>query len=85
MEPIKNQQISFKRSAIYKIIVQGKVNKSILNRHKGMQLTVDKEKEGKTISSIIGVISDQTALSSLLNNLYEKHFTVISVNMLSEI
>ncbi len=77
---LKNQEIDFKKKAIYKIIVKGSVNNELSNSLLGMQIY--KDRINKTESSIVGVISDQAALSGILNTLYEKHLTVISVNML---
>lgn len=78
-EKLKNQEIDFKKKAIYKIVVKGSINKELSNIL-GMQIY--KDRINKTESSIVGVISDQAALSGILNTLYEKHLTVISVNML---
>ena len=79
-EKLEDQEIDFKKKAIYKIIVKGSVNKELSNSLLGMQIY--KDRINKTESSIIGVISDQAALSGILNTLYEKHLTVISVNIL---
>ena len=79
------QNFSFKNSAIYKIIVKGKINKDWSDRLSDMQITVEKQPEGKTFTSLVGKINDQTALSSVLLTLYEMNMTVISVKMLEEI
>lgn len=79
-EKLKNQEIDFKKKAIYKIVVKGSLNKELSNSLLGMQIYRDRI--DKTESSIVGVISDQAALSGILNTIYEKHLTVISVNML---
>ena len=79
-EKFEDQEIDFKKKAIYKIIVKGSVNKELSNSLLGMQIY--KDRINKTESSIVGVISDQAALSGILNTLYERHLTVISVNLL---
>ena len=79
-DKFENHDINFKKKAIYKIIVKGSVNKNLSNILQGMQIY--KDRKDKTESSLIGMISDQAALSSILNTLYENHLTVISVNML---
>ena len=79
-EKLEDQEIDFKKKAIYKIIVKGSVNKELSNSLLGMQIY--KDRINKTETSIVGLISDQAALSSILNTLYEKHLTVISVNLL---
>jgi hypothetical protein len=75
--------IDFKKSAIYKITVKGEIIDGWPERLWGLQ--VHKEKEKHHISSLVGQIADQSALSAILNMLYDKHMTVISVNMLSEV
>ncbi len=76
---MKSQKINFIEANIYRIIVKGSINKDLSNSLQGMQIYKDRKE--KTESSIVGMISDQAALSSILNTLYEKHLTVISVNM----
>ena len=79
-EKFEDQEIDFKKKAIYKIIVKGNINNELSNSFLGMQIY--KDRINKTESSIVGMISDQAALSGILNTLYEKHLTVISVNLL---
>jgi len=49
----------------------------------GLQLSVEKGEGQKYVSTLIGKIDDQAALSGILNMLYDMHITVISVQMLS--
>ena len=81
----KNTSLNFKNAAIYKIVVQGIVQESLSDRYRGMQITVERKKGKAIISTLIGEIRDQAALSGVLNTIYDSHLTVISVNMLSEI
>ena len=78
-----SQNFNFTRPAIYKITVQGIIDKDWSERHWGLQ--VNTEGGSRQITTLIGQINDQAALSGLLNNLYELHITVISVKMLSEV
>lgn len=84
MKPEKNNEINFTKEAVYKIVVDGVLNKNYSDRFEGMQVKVHREENKKPISVIIGEIRDQSALSGMLNYLYDLHFTVISVNMLIE-
>jgi len=81
----KNTSLNFKNAAIYKIVVQGIVQESLSDRYRGMQITVERKKGKAAISTLVGEIRDQAALSGVLNTIYDSHLTVISVNMLSEI
>lgn len=74
----------FRSPAIYKILVKGKVDDSWSDYYGGMQITVKRSGGTVITSTLIGEIADQTALTSILNNLYEMHLTVIKVDMLSE-
>ena len=75
---------NFKKSAIYKIVVEGNLDESWSDRL-GLQITVQKKAGKKPISLLVGKIADQAALSSVLNSLYDMHMTVISVNMLTDV
>ena len=84
---IKNrtkEDFSFKKPAVYSILVKGKVSKAWSDRLSDMQINIEQQAGDKTFTSLIGRIKDQTALSSVLLTLYEMNMTVISVKMLSE-
>ena len=84
IEKEKTQGFQFRKSAIYKIVVEGELDDSWSDRL-GLQITVQK-KSGKIPKSIlVGNIADQAALSSVINLLYDMHMTVISVNMLTDV
>ena len=85
MEKKSIKDFNFKKAAIYKIVVQGAINESWSDRMHGMQIKVEKRTDNIPFSSLVGEIRDQSALSSILNSLYDMHMTVISVNMLSDI
>lgn len=80
-----NKGFSFKKAAIYKIVVNGLIDDSWSDHYRGMQINVERKKGEAIFSTLVGEIRDQAALSGVLNNLYEMQMTVISVNMLSQI
>jgi len=80
----ENDGLGFKKEAIYKIVVDGFLDESWSGTFGDMQIIVEKKKGVSTVSNLIGKIKDQSALSGILNNLHDLHFTVISVNMLTE-
>jgi hypothetical protein len=49
-----------------------------------MQITVLKSKDSNPNTVLIGRINDQTALSGVLNTLYENHLSILSVKMLDD-
>jgi hypothetical protein len=85
MKSYKNKNINFKNRAIYKIVVSGILNESYFMRIPMMQIKVSRNYKGERFTSIIGEIKDQAALSGILNYLYDMQYTVISVNMLSDL
>jgi len=81
----KDLEYNFTSPAIYKIVVQGRIGNELSDSMVSLQINIEKGEGKKSISTLIGEINDQAALSGLLNMLYDMHITVISVNMLSEI
>lgn len=82
MTKTTTSKFSFIKPAVYKIKVLGDLNLSWSERLGGLQISVEKPKDRDPVSLLIGQINDQSALSGILNALYENHFTIISVNML---
>ena len=74
----------FLSPAVYKIKINGAINESWSERLGGMQINVERSKGSEPVTVLIGQINDQTALSGVLNTLYENHLSIISVNMLDE-
>lgn len=75
-------KFSFSQPATYQIRVLGKVPESYAERISGMAVTYQESKE-KVITTLIGELRDQAALSGILNSLYELHMTVLSVENIS--
>jgi hypothetical protein len=74
----------FQSPAVYKIKINGAINENWSERLGGMQINVERSKSSEPVTVLIGKINDQTALSGVLNTLYENHLPIISVNMLDE-
>jgi hypothetical protein len=77
-------EFKFRKPAVYKIIVQGELDGSWSERLGGLQINVDRSKDKKPITVLIGQINDQSALSGVLTALYDYHFPIISVNLLND-
>jgi hypothetical protein len=77
-------EFSFKKPAIYKIKVLGDLGESWSERLGGMQINVERSQDKSPVSVLIGQINDQSALSGVLNTLYELHLTIMSVNVLKD-
>ena len=81
---ITMSEFIFRKPAIYKIEVQGVLGENLSERLGGMQICVNQSPDKKMISLLIGQISDQAALSGVLNTLYESQLSNISVNLLKD-
>lgn len=84
MNEYGNINFSFSTPAVYQIKVQGALSDDWSERLGGLQISVSRKKTGNTISILTGMISDQTALSGILNALYDSHITILSVNLMKE-
>jgi hypothetical protein len=80
----RSNNFQFSKPAIYKIRVQGELNDHFSRRLGGMQITIERKNGRYPVSVLIGKLSDQAALSGILNTLYEMHLTVLSVQALEE-
>lgn len=80
---LKKPEFSFSQPAVYQIKVLGKVPQYWSDRLSGMIITYN-ETKGEVTTSLIGKMSDQSALSGVLNALYDLHMSVISVKKMKE-
>ena len=78
-------EINFTGPAIYKIVIMGELEHQTAEQYWGMKITHIKNEGNKTISTMIGMIRDQSELSGIIISLHDMHITVISVNMLTEV
>lgn len=79
----KNEpEFRFQKPAMYKIKVHGELKENWSERLQGMQINVDRSQGKKPVSVLVGRIHDQSALSGVLNALYEFNMTILSVRML---
>jgi len=81
----EGMNFNFSKPSVYKIKVQGEIEKDLSGNLGGMQIKVIKEEGKKPITVLIGSVRDQAALSGILNSLYNMHMMVISVKALKEI
>jgi len=75
-------KFNFITPAVYEIRIIGDLDTSWSERLGGLQITNKNPGDLDSVSVLIGQISDQAALSGVLNTLYDNHVTIISVNML---
>jgi hypothetical protein len=69
--------------ATYRIRVQGRLDKNWSDRLGGMAIT-GTTRDNLPVTFLIGHLTDQAALSGVLNTLYELHLPLLSVENLDE-
>ncbi len=67
--------------AVYRVRVQGRVPLDWSTRLMGMNITSSYD-DNEESSTLVGRLPDQSALSGVLNTLYETQFPVLSVECL---
>jgi hypothetical protein len=76
--------LPFDSPALYRIVVQGRIDATWSDRLEGMKICLSAETvDSQVTTSLEGELSDQAALAGVLNTLYEMHLPVISVNRMS--
>ena len=78
MKPLRND-IYFDRPAAYQIKVQGKIDPDWSDRMAGMTICLTAEEARLPVTTLTGVLRDQSALAGVLNTLYELHLTILLV------
>jgi len=76
-EPILNNDTH--HPAIYQIKVKGRIEEDWSEWFEGMQIDISKDDSGKSISTLTGIVSDQSALQGILSNIGMLNLNLISV------
>ena len=78
----QDEALTMGGAATYRIIVQGTIDPSWTSRLAGMSISEKISDNDVVVTILVGRLSDQTALSSVLNTLYELHLPVVSADCL---
>jgi hypothetical protein len=78
------KNLKFEAPASYRVRVQGHLDDSWSDRLGGMVITRAFTADKQPMTILIGHLEDQSALSGVLNALYDLHLPVISVEFLNE-
>lgn len=76
--------LKFDAPAAYRIRVQGHIDDSWSDRLGGMTVTRAYTGNKEPMTILIGSLLDQSALSGVLNAIYNQHLSVFSVELLNE-
>lgn len=77
--PLPAPRSTFDDPATYRISVQGRIPPKWSDRLEGMAITEGSAHSGPPVTTLLGELSDQAALSGVLNTLYELHLPVLTV------
>jgi len=77
------KNLKFEKPATYRIRVTGHVNDCLSDQLGGMVITRAFTADRRPITILVGHLSDQAALSGVLNELYELHLPLMTVESLS--
>jgi len=77
--PRQEIDISFDRPATYRIAVKGRIDQLWSENLGDMEIHIESRENEPAITILIGQVRDQAELMGILNNLYELHMTVLSV------
>lgn len=81
MQTLKN--LKFETPAVYRIRVKGHIDESLSDQLGGMIITRAFTAEKQPMTILIGQVMDQAALSGILNELYELHLPLLTVESVS--
>jgi hypothetical protein len=74
------QAFAFEGPALYRIVVQGRVDETMSDRLGGMRVETTREgDQGRLVTTLVGHLRDQAELNGVLNTVYSLHLTVLSV------
>jgi hypothetical protein len=82
MREILGDTLTMQGPAIYRIIVRGALDPDWSGRMAGMSITERRTGGNEIETVLVGRLADQTALSGVLNALYELHLPVVAAECL---
>ena len=82
MDDPKLKSLSMECPAIYRVCVCGELSPRWNDGLESFNLTEKAGEDGRRDTILVGRLSDQVALSGLLNTLYELHLPLLSVECL---
>lgn len=76
--------LKFETPATYRIRVKGRLNAKYSDELGGMTITTTSTEDDLWVTTLVGNLLDQAALSGVVNTLYEFHLPLLSVDILDE-
>ena len=82
VEPF-GKNLKFEKPATYRIRVTGHIDDSLADQLGGMIITRAFTADNQPMTILVGHLTDQAALSGVLNELYELHLPLLTVESLA--
>ena len=79
---LSGKYLKFEKPATYRIRVKGHIDDSLIDHFGGMVITRAFTADSQPITILVGHLSDQAALSGVLNEIYELHLPLLTVESL---
>lgn len=76
---VVRQKLNLDRPATYRIKVPGRLDENWSDWVEGMTITVERENDGPSVTTLTGVLVDQAALQGLLRRLYALGLPLLEV------
>jgi hypothetical protein len=70
------------KPAIYRIRLQGSLDRDWSDWFEGMAVTVEQASDGSPVTCLSGAVKDQSALRGLLSRVWDMNLTLISLSRL---
>lgn len=80
---LQKKNTPFESPGTYRIRVRGHIDESLADQLGGMAITRAFTSDREPITILIGKMEDQAALSGVLNEIYDLHLALITVELLS--
>jgi hypothetical protein len=81
---IKFDRFNMETPALYRIRVQGSIDPTWMDLLGGMRIATDLSTGKETVTTLVGHLVDQAALSGVLKTLYDFRIPILSVENLDE-
>ena len=83
LQPESKKSFTFDRPGKYRICVQGYLDETWSERLAGLRITTSTRGDQKPVTTLVGQVRDQSELIGVLNTLYQRHLTLLSVEHLN--
>jgi hypothetical protein len=70
---------------MYRICVRGRITPNWSDRFDGMKITTTATADGLVVTTLVGVLADQSALVGVINSLHDLRLAMLCVECLADV